>query len=341
MRVKLERDMSRPARSSSHHSKASEEGVVLKRPVGTPNLPPEVLPPPPKGLFGLGISPFFAKVLIISIIVHVIVITMVTFRVPLKKVLNSMTTLDVVLVNAKTKSAPQKADVLAQANLNGGGNVDADLKASTPLPSLPDQASQKEIEKLKKQNEAIEKKIEDVMTVPAQSNATTFADVVRKPLNPETSQQTIHQVEMKIAQISLQAQIQKEWEQYQKRPKKTFVGSVAQEYRFAKYIETWRLKVEDIGTRNYPEAVRNAGLSGSLQLTVAIAKDGSLYDVTIDRSSGQRLIDAAALKILQMSEPFARFPPDIAKDTDILYITRTWTFSPEGTLKTRYAPTRK
>jgi protein TonB len=78
-----------------------------------------------------------------------------------------------------------------------------------------------------------------------------------------------------------------------------------------------------------------------LQLTVAIAKDGSVYDVTIDRSSGQRLLDAAALKILQMSEPFARFPPDIAKDTDILYITRTWTFSPEGTLETKYAPARK
>ena len=65
----------------------------------------------------------------------------------------------------------------------------------------------------------------------------------------------------------------------------------------------------------------------SLVLTVAIRADGSVDNIEVDRSSGHRILDAAAVKIVSMSAPFADFPPDIRRDTDILYITRTWTFT--------------
>jgi protein TonB len=127
--------------------------------------------------------------------------------------------------------------------------------------------------------------------------------------------------------IKLEAQIAKDMDAYQKRPKRTFIGARATEYRFARYVEDWRLKIERIGNLNYPEAARQAKLYGSLVLTVSIRADGSLENVEVNRPSGQRILDAAAVKIVEMSGPFAPFPPDIRRDTDILHITRTWTFA--------------
>ena len=127
--------------------------------------------------------------------------------------------------------------------------------------------------------------------------------------------------------MRLEAQIAKDMEAYQKRPKRRFVGARAEEYRFARYVEDWRLKVERIGNLNYPQAARDRKLYGSLLLTVSIRADGTLEAVEVNRSSGQRILDAAAVKIVEMSAPYAPFPPDIRRDTDILHITRTWTFA--------------
>jgi protein TonB len=125
----------------------------------------------------------------------------------------------------------------------------------------------------------------------------------------------------------LEAQISKDWDAYQKRPRRRFIGARAQEFRFARYIEDWRQKVERIGTMNYPEAAKNQKIYGSLQLTVSIKPDGAVENIEINRSSGQKILDEAALRIVQLAAPYAAFPSDIAKDTDILSITRTWTFT--------------
>jgi len=127
--------------------------------------------------------------------------------------------------------------------------------------------------------------------------------------------------------IRIEARVAKEMEVYQQRPKRRFVGARAEEYRFARYVEDWRAKIERVGNLNYPEAARELKLYGSLLLTVSIRSDGTVENVEINRSSGQRVLDAAAIKIVQMSAPFAAFPPDIRRDTDVLHITRTWMFT--------------
>ena len=112
--------------------------------------------------------------------------------------------------------------------------------------------------------------------------------------------------------MRLEAQIAKDMDAYQKRPKRRFVGARAEEYRFARYVEDWRLKVERVGNLNYPEAARAAE---ALRQPAADGRrsraDGSVENVEINRSSGQRVLDAAAVKIVEMSAPFAPFPPDI------------------------------
>jgi len=91
-------------------------------------------------------------------------------------------------------------------------------------------------------------------------------------------------------------------------------------------MEAWRSKVERIGNLNYPDEARKRKLSGSLILDVALNPDGSVNDVVVRRSSGQKILDDAAIRIVHLAAPFAPFPADIRKDTDILHITRTWQF---------------
>jgi len=93
----------------------------------------------------------------------------------------------------------------------------------------------------------------------------------------------------------LEAQINKNWDDYQKLPRRKFVGARTQEYRFAQYIEDWRVKVERIGNLNYPEQARREQIFGKLQLSVSIRKDGSVESIEVSKSSGQRILDAAAM----------------------------------------------
>jgi protein TonB len=129
-----------------------------------------------------------------------------------------------------------------------------------------------------------------------------------------------------LAIARIEGQISRQLEEYNQRPRKKFIGARVEEYRFAQYVEDWRQKIERIGNLNYPDAAKGR-LYGSLVLTVIIKANGDLDRVEVNRSSGQRLLDDAARRIVQMSAPFAAFPESIRRDTDVLEITRTWTFT--------------
>ena len=121
----------------------------------------------------------------------------------------------------------------------------------------------------------------------------------------------------------------------QKRPKRRFLGSRTKEASDAMYLEAWRQKVERIGNMNYPEAARNQKLYGQLRMTVSIKADGSIEKIVIDKSSGSKILDEAAKNILNLAAPYAKFSAEMQKNTDILDITRTWTFTQEDALATQ------
>lgn len=110
------------------------------------------------------------------------------------------------------------------------------------------------------------------------------------------------------------------------------ISASTREFRYANYLGAWARKVERIGNLNYPAAAREQNLSGSLIVHVAIRADGSIETIRIVRSSGVPLLDQAALAIVKLAAPYAPFPPDIAADTDVLDIIRTWQFQRGGTL---------
>jgi protein TonB len=275
----------------------------------------------------IGGSPLLTIAFAGSLLVHLVALS-IHFQPELKRMLDRGPTLEVALVNAKTKDRPAKADILAQANLDGGGNTDADRRARTPLPLMPKPTMKTELAMAPQEIEELERGTQELLTqlrsmpvvappAPAPSESAEPPDL------PTTAELTRRAFES----MRLEAQVAKEFEAYQKRPKRRFIGARAEEYRFARYVEDWRLKVERIGNLNYPEAARQLKLYGNLILSVAIRSDGTLEGVEVHRSSGQRILDAAAVRIVELGAPYAALPADIRRDTDVLVITRTWSFS--------------
>ncbi len=237
--------------------------------------------------------------------------------------------LEVVLVNSKTRASPVNPDVLAQANLDGGGNTDEDRRAKTSLPVLKEvepgadaKRAARRVQELEAQQAKMMSQLQSAKSVTSteQQKAAPAAET----LQPQVSGQDLATSALAIAR--LEAQISRQTEEYNKRPRKEFVGSRAREFRFAQYVEDWRLKVERIGNLNYPDSARGR-VYGSLVLSVSIKADGNLESVEVQRSSGHQILDRAAERIVKMAAPYASFPANITRDTDVLIITRTWTFA--------------
>lgn len=232
--------------------------------------------------------------------------------------------LEVVLVNAKTRDRPSRSDVLAQANLDRGGNVDERRRARTPLPVTEPRNPGKDLAAAQRRMRELEAQQQRLLAQTRESDTHVPKETVRQAPADEPAAQPNGRdlADLALAAMRLQAQIDKRIDEYQKRPRKQFIGANASEYRFAQYEEDWRIKVERIGSLNYPPEARGK-LYGNLRLTVTIRPDGSVESIELDRSSGLKVLDAAAFKIVRMATPFAAFPPNIRRDTDLLVITRT------------------
>lgn len=238
--------------------------------------------------------------------------------------------LQVVLVNTKSKSRPAKADALAQANLDGGGNTPEDRQAKTPLPAIRDD-QQFTPEQIARRVAQLEEESKRMLTRLKSDHKMAQPELKKQQSSDARRGEDLVQKSLEIAR--LEAQINKNFDAYQKMPRRKYIGARTQEYRFAQYIEDWRIKVERIGNLNYPEQARQQRIFGSLRLSVSINADGSLGPVEVNKSSGNRILDAAAMRIVRLAAPYAPLPPDIRKDTDILVITRTWTFTSSDRLE--------
>jgi protein TonB len=300
----------------------------------------------------------------VSVFIHLVLLS-IHFEPEIRKFKDNMPVLEVMLVNTKTTAKPKVADTFAQANLDRGGNTDLDRRMKSPLPATePNQINMvieanlirksasisdenkvnentEEIEveklaKLEKQAQALMIQLSSknkVITQNTQEASPTQDKPNEEKNNKDKKVDTINQAMLEMTR--LEALIAKQHEEYQKRPKRKFIGAKATEYRYALYVDKWRQKVEEIGNNNYPEAAKKLKLYGKLQLTVSIKKDGAIEKIELDRSSGHKVLDAAAKKIVEMGAPYEKFPENISKDTDILSITRTWTFTKEANLSTQ------
>jgi protein TonB len=265
-----------------------------------------------------------------SILAHMVVILGVTFSAP-RIQLAGAETLEITLVQTRSDKAPDSPQFLAQANQDGGGTVDERQFARSPLPvmEMSDQNDRMPLAQPAPQQPV--RSVRDLVSLFTQTEAERR---VRSPEpQPEKKEARDTPERMGLAQptreaerMRLNAEIDRSFNEFQKLPRHTYINARTQEYEFATYMDGWRAKVEKVGNLNYPAEAKRESLGGSLVLDVAINPDGSVHDVQVVRPSRHRVLDDAAVRIVQLAGPFAPLPPEIRSRTEILHITRTWVF---------------
>lgn len=273
--------------------------------------------------------------MLFSIIAHAVVVLGLTFE--YAKPAPRLPSLDVILVQSASGVKPAKADFIANANNEGGGTSDKAVRptdlVSAPVPKpepgmapmpletgtrTPQTASEREVLTQKKSQFAVH----------------TETQATEQPDTPQSNPQA--QTDRKLEMARLANELHSETQVYAKRPKKKYISANTKEAADAAYQAGWVARVERIGNLNYPDEARRQQLQNgrtlSLMLTAGIRRDGSLASVDIVQSSGFKLLDEAAVRIVRLGAPFPALPANM--DYDELYITRTWEFQPGQVLKT-------
>lgn len=261
--------------------------------------------------------------LVLSLAIHAAILAVHFSAPPQPKAQAS--TLEVTLVNARSEVAPINPKILAQDQLNGGGQDQAG-QASSPLPrTAAESADQIVLAALHKRQEELEAEQLRLFTqlssrqkVRSERKQPDLFEESSDPGDDTRSQESL----VLNAQISV---LKERIERYNAQPRQQFSGPSAKAVDYAAYVEAWRQKIELLGTEHYPEEARGK-VYGSLQLTVYINQDGSLRRIEIDRPSSEAILNLAAARIVQLAAPFAPLPASMAKNTDVFAITRTWNF---------------
>lgn len=239
--------------------------------------------------------------------------------------------LEVTLASHWQEQAPEHADFLAQANQQGSGDLDEVRETTTTEVSEFHDNTIREVAVQPTAAPAPEAKPQQ------QSEAITTAlasihQLKELPPVPESPKDFIPELQNRYLELSrqiatLEARLSAERQTYAKRPRVRRLTSVSTRRTVdAYYLQSWRRKVETLGNLNYPQEARRRKLYGSLRLLVAIKPDGSLKDVKVLASSGHKILDEAAVRIVKLAAPYTPFPEEMRREVDVLEIIRTWQF---------------
>jgi periplasmic protein TonB len=272
--------------------------------------------------------------MLFSLLLHGVLLLGITFH--FVKPSPSLPTLDVTLVNVANQQAPDKADFLAQANNSGGGQSDRAARPSQmfsgalPKPD-PGIAAQPVEATTPPPQEATPTRM---VTTTGATDFSVSSDTARAHFDPQDQAPTAAELKRQQAIAQLTAELRKKKVDYAKRPKVKYLTANTREYAYAAYMRGWSDRVERVGNLNYPEEARSRGLHGDVLLTVVLNLDGSIKNIEVIQSSGQKILDAAAERIVRLAAPFPPAPRS-AERIDELNITRTWRFQPNNVLQTR------
>jgi protein TonB len=249
-------------------------------------------------------------------------------------------TLDVTLINTSNAEAPAKADFLAQANNAGGGNSDKAHRPGAPF-SGPLPVTQSGVAPMEMLPAAPAQRTASgphIITTTSHAD-TTVAQQRDTRAEPQPQEQVAPvPVQQRLEMARLAQEVRDEQEAYARRPRRKYVSANTRSIADAAYQVAWVHRIERIGNLNYPDAARRRHLHGNVVLTVTIGSDGQVRDVSVNTSSGYRMLDDAAARIVHLAAPF----PPIPREKDAqghriteLVITRTWQFLPGNRLQTR------
>lgn len=275
----------------------------------------------------------FSQAVIISAIVHVVFIFGLHFKAANPKLFESTLPIEVVLVNTSTADKPLKPTVLAQANVAGGGDVEEPRQRRSPLPVTPQDtpASAAEaqaparVQVLERQAQQLMQQIKSTYSVPE-------SQVENEPQPPSPTPTSSDLAARSLELARVEARVSKSWEEYQQRPRRMFEAPSAAKHEYAAYEVAFQRKVERYGDNNFPEALRRSKTYGAVKIVAEINSDGSVRDIQVERSSGNKMLDAAAIKTVYDAGPYGPFPLELRKHGDTINIHRWMHFTREDQL---------
>lgn len=245
--------------------------------------------------------------------------------------------LEIILVNARHDKAPIKAEALAQANLAGGGNAELG-RARSPLPDLQQSVDGNHHETQRKRIAELEKQQERLLSqlsVLSKERIKVTEKSIKKSVDASPKPETMDS----IALARKEAEIARSVADYNKRPLKTQLTPSTREVSYAMYYTALQKQIEKTGTRYFPQQDEKK-LYGDLIVYIPIYQDGSIYEKEggprIEKTSGNRMLDRAALAIVRRAAPFGRFPPNAIGDgkTHVWEIITRFRFTRDEILET-------
>ena len=239
------------------------------------------------------------------------------------------TPLEVILVNARSTEAPAQAQAIAQANLAGGGEA-ASGRATSPLPMAPSmqlgdaaEDSRKRIDQLQHEQQQLLAQIRrEIAALP--------------PPDPKRDNGTLQEREPEERRrrlLRLLAEIEKRINEESARPKKRYISPATREEVYAMYYDALRRRVEERGTRDFPE-LNGKKLYGELTMNVTVDATGHVVEADIVRPSKSRRLDQQALAIVQAAAPFGPFSAAMRGQADQIVVTSRFRFTREDGLET-------
>lgn len=265
----------------------------------------------------------------VVLILHLVIIIGVSFSAYSRNKIPP--TIEVTLAQHADNKAPESADYLAQHHQEASGTLDKKAELTTDKRADFADTSIREVEPDKQKRKAISETVDNPQIVSTTKKTDTKAEMkkptkekeVRPQQTGEDEEETVTNSEI----ASLQAKLAQQRQAYAKRPRIKTLTSVATRASVdAEYLNLWQEKIELIGNLNYPAEARRQKIYGQLRLVVSLLPDGSIHNIEVLQSSGQRILDDAAIRIVLLAAPFAPFPPELRKDVDQLEIIRTWKF---------------
>lgn len=271
----------------------------------------------------------------LAAVVHAALILGIRFEFESPKPKKVSRSLDITLITQPSTKAPEKTGFFAEKNQIGAGDNKKKAQPARPQPTERNVTKRSQpsgrtaVEPAKRSNPAPVRRETRPLLNQSQSRkkiaAAPVAKTSEQPTEKKRPDLSAANLSRQIAQVG--AEYSRATAQHAKRKKIVFINSVnAHKYTAAAYERAWQDKVERIGNLNFPEEARRKKLSGNLLLSVGINHDGTIYSIEVRRSSGHKVLDDAAKRIVRLAAPFASFPQGLREQADVLVITRTWKF---------------
>lgn len=241
--------------------------------------------------------------------------------------------LEITLIrHPQPEAKPDKADYLAQISQQGDGGeqekalpktelappaveVEPEPSRANPEPPKPEEQTQPQVQL---QPEPV---VQPQTTKPQPKQVESPRPTQNTKL---TAANLLASRDQEIQRLTAELDVRQQ--SFAKQSRRKHISAATQEYKYAAYLQAWRSKVEQVGTLNFPDEAKRNKLYGNLILQVSLKADGTIAQIQLRKSSGHKVLDDAAIRIVRLAAPFAPFPKNIAAEVDILDITRTWQF---------------